>query len=279
LKIWLEGYYAFRPMAPSVLVEGLQITRGAYGVYHPNFDRHVYRDVKFTEISLPFAPGYNGASIQNGLLTVDGLTFDYSYGGGPVIYLSENNPTGKGESHFRNVRVIKRKGTGWTMAGLFDYRETYAGVEQTWTGVPAYFHDYFGPDRAAKVLSVKSQEVLAGGDKFRDQPGLTGKDTRATEVKGMPFPQLLDPVDDLPPTTVITHVHRSGARLVVRGTTADNGAVTKVLVNGQPARALAPNYAEWEAVLTTAGSVKEVGAQATDAAGNVEPRPHVVTVP
>jgi hypothetical protein len=280
LKIWLEGYYAFRPMAPSVLVEGLQITRGAYGVYHPNFDRHVYRDVKFTEISLPFAPGYNGASIQNGGLTVDGVTFDYHYGTGPGIYLSENNPTGRGEAHFRNIRVVKRRSPGWTMTGLFDYRETYAGIDQTWTGVPVHFHDYFGPGKTAKVLSVKSREVATGGDRFRAEPGLTSKDTRVTEVKDVAFPKLLNPVDDLPPATVITHIRKSGGRLIVRGTTADDGPVQKVLVNGQPARALAPNFAEWEAVLSlTSGTPKEVQAQATDAAGHVEPRPHVVVVP
>jgi hypothetical protein len=122
--------------------------------------------------------------------------------------------------------------------------------------------------------------VAAGGDRFREEPGLTAKGTRATEVTGVAFPKLLDPVDDLPPATVITHVRKSGANLVVRGTTSDNGTVTKVLVNGQPARALAPNFAEWEAVLAlTSGAVKEVRAQATDAAGNVEPRPHVVAVP
>jgi hypothetical protein len=279
LKIWSEGYYAFRPMAPSVLVEGLQISRGAYGVYHPNYDRHVYRDVKFTEVSLPFAPGYNGGSIQNGGLTVDGLTFEYAYGTGPGIYLSENNPTGKGESHFRNIRVIQHKTTGWTMTGLFDYRETCTGMDQTWTGVPVYFHDYFGPGKTAKVLSAKAPEVASEGDKFRQEPGLTGKSTRVTEVKDVAFPKLLDPVDDLPPVSVITQVRRSGSKLIVRGTTADNGTVAKVLVNGQPARATAPNFAEWEAVLAAASGIKEVRAQATDEMGNVEPRPHVVTVP
>jgi hypothetical protein len=279
LKIWSEGYYAFRPMAPSVLVEGLQVTRGAYGIYHPNFDRHVYRDVKFTEISLPIAPGYNGGSIQNGVMTVDGLTFDYSYGKGPVIYLSENNPSGKGESHFRNIRVIQRRTSGWTMTGLFDYRETYDGIPQTWTGVPMYFHDYYGPGKTAKVLSAKAKEVAASADKYQDLPGLTGKNTLGTVVQGVAFPKLLDPVDNLPPATVITHVRRSGANLIVRGTTADNGTVTKVLVNGQPARALAANFAEWEAILTPAASAKQIQAQATDAAGNVEPRPHIVAVP
>ena len=66
----------------------------------------------------------------------------------------------------------------------------------------------------------------------------------------------------------------------MRGTTSDNGTVAKVLVNGQAARALAPNFAEWEAVLAVeSAGAKEVRAQATDAAGNVEPRPHVVAVP
>jgi hypothetical protein len=279
LKIWGEGYYAFRPMAPSVLVEGLQITRGAYGVYHPNYDRHVYRDVKFTEVSLPFAPGHNGGSIHNGVLAVERLTFDYGYGKGPWIYLSENNPTGKGEAHFRDVRVVKRRGPGWTLTGLFDYRETYSDHTQTWTGVPAYFHDYFGPGKAAKVLSVKSEEVRAGGGKFREVPGLTSKLTRAAEAD-VAFPKVLDPIDDLPPTTVITRMRKDGTTLVVRGTTADNGTVKQVLVNGRPARALAPNFAEWEAVLElTSGAVKEVKAEATDAAGNKEPRPHVVAVP
>jgi hypothetical protein len=279
LKIWMEGYYAFRPMAPSVLVEGLQITRGAYGVYHPNYDRHVYRDVKFTEVSLPFAPGYNAASIQNGVLTVDGVTFDYAYGTGPGIYLSENNPTGKGEAHFRGVRVVKRRSPGWTMTGLFNYRETYADIEQTWTGVPVYFHDYFGPGKTAKVLSVKSREVAAAGDKFREEPGLTSKDTRATLVQDIAFPKLLEPVDDLPPTTVITHVTElAGGKLRVRGTTADNSTVKRVLVNGKGARATAPNFAEWEITLEKLPRAQRLEAYAGDAAGNVEKRPHVINL-
>jgi len=144
--------------------------------------------------------------------------------------------------------------------------------------VPIYFHDYFGPGKTAKVMSSKVPEVMESGDKYREEPNLTGKSTRVTEVKDVPFPKLLDPVDDLPPATVITSVRRSGTSLIVRGTTSDNGTVTKVVVNGKEARALSSNFAEWEAVITEAG-VKEVKAQATDAAGNVEPRPHIVGVP
>lgn len=69
-------------------------------------------------------------------------------------------------------------------------------------------------------------------------------------MKGIAFPKLLDPVDDLPPTTVITHVRRlEGGKVAVRGTTADNGVVKRVVLNGQEARALSPNFAEWELVL------------------------------
>jgi hypothetical protein len=93
------------------------------------------------------------------------------------------------------------------------------------------------------------------------------------------YPKPLAPVDDLPPVTVITHVLRADAGgLVVRGTTSDNGKVARVVVNGQEARALRPNFAEWEIVLKDVrpGAVK-LTAHAEDAAGNVEKRAHVWT--
>jgi hypothetical protein len=103
-----------------------------------------------------------------------------------------------------------------------------------------------------------------------------------TRPKEADYPRPLDPVDDLPPSTVITHVSRPDGKLVVRGTTSDNGTVSKVVVNGQKARALSANFAEWEVVLelegVRPGRVK-VTAHAEDAAGNVERRPHVVSVP
>jgi hypothetical protein len=68
-------------------------------------------------------------------------------------------------------------------------------------------------------------------------------------------------------------------KLLVRGTTSDNGVVKEVRVNGQAARAVAANFAEWEVVLDglRPGPVTLTGG-ATDAAGNVEPRPHVRVV-
>jgi hypothetical protein len=50
-------------------------------------------------------------------------------------------------------------------------------------------------------------------------------------------------IDDRRPTTVITHVMTNqDRRLCVRGTTADDGQVRRVVVNGVEARRVAPNF-------------------------------------
>ena len=76
MKIW-DVHYAFRPQAPCVLVEGMTIYRADYGVYHPNYDNHVYRNLTISETDTePFNRGHDDQSVQYGPLTVDGLTFD-----------------------------------------------------------------------------------------------------------------------------------------------------------------------------------------------------------
>ena len=78
----------------------------------------------------------------------------------------------------------------------------------------------------------------------------------------------------------MTHIGPSrGGRLVVRGVTADNGVVRSVRVNGQKARALAPNFLEWEAVLEDLRSNSfTLTALADDEAGNIEQIPHKATI-
>jgi hypothetical protein len=90
------------------------------------------------------------------------------------------------------------------------------------------------------------------------------------------YDHYLDPVDDLPPTTVITHCRRlPDGKLEVRGSTADNGPVKKVTVNDREATPLRENFAEWQIILDDAQSSSgELVAQASDSAGNVEPVPH-----
>ena len=101
------------------------------------------------------------------------------------------------------------------------------------------------------------------------------------EVSDISFPELLSPVDDLPPATVITHVRRVGDTYLVRGTTSDNGHVKEVLVGGVPAKSLSANFREWEATVplekaTMTSGGRQLSAHAVDDAGNSEPRGHVV---
>jgi hypothetical protein len=161
LKVW-NVHWAFSPVAPSLLLDGLDVRNAEYGVWRPVFLRHAYRGLTFTEV----------------------------------------------------------------------------------------------PDNTRYAF------------------------TDAAPPKEADYPKPLAPVDDLPPITVITDVRPVGSgTLVVRGTTSDNGAVAKVLVNGRPAQSLRANFAEWEVVLKDVrpGEVR-LTAHAEDAAGNVEKRPHVMAV-
>jgi hypothetical protein len=280
LKLWAT-HYAFRPQVPCLLAENVRIYRAAYGVYHPNYDHHVYRDLYIGETDTePFNRGHDDDSVQYGVLAVDGLVFDGIRSGDymPLIQISDNNPTGTAVSHFRRIKLVHW--TGSKKRALVNLGGGPRPTPTTAKGVPIYLHDYFGPGRHAEVVSTKTREWRDDQGRYREEPLLTADESRVAEVRDVEFPRLLDPVDDLPPATVITHVRTGDSgRVVVRGTTSDNGTVTKVLVNGKSARALAANFAEWEAVLNALppGELK-LTARAEDAAGNVEQVPHVVVL-
>jgi hypothetical protein len=279
LKIW-NTHYGFRPQVPSLLVDGLTLHTTHYGVYHPNYDNHVYRNVYIAKSNTePFNRGHDDNSIQYGGLTVDGLTFDTCRSGGmPLIQISDDNPTGAAITHMRNVRTVNWS-DGSKAKALVNLGGGPRPTPKTEKGVPVYLHDWFGPGQHAMVVSTRSNEFKADPNKYRDEKPLTGDESRVAEVKDVEFPKLLDPVDDLPPTTVITHVQRQGERVLVRGSTADNGTVKRVVVNGKEAKATAANFAEWEITLEGLSTAEaKVEAFAEDVAGNVEKRPHVVTV-
>ncbi|HXD85451.1 MAG TPA: G8 domain-containing protein [Urbifossiella sp.] len=271
LKIW-DVHYGFRPQVPNLLVENLTLHKVAYGVYHPNYDNHVYRNVLISQTHTePFNRGHDDLSVQFGRLTVDGLTFDGCRSGGmPLVQISDDNPTGAADTHFRNVKVINWKDNSRQKA-VVNLGGGPRPKPKTDKGVPVYLHDWFGTARTAMVVSSRSPEFKANPAKFHTEAPLTGDESRVAEVNDVSFPQLLEPVDDLPPATVITSVTRANGKVVVRGTCADNGTVTKVQVNGETARSVAGNFAEWEVVL--AGGAAKIEALATDAAGNVEKTP------
>ena len=270
LKIW-DVHYGFRPQVPNLLVENLTIHKAAYGVYHPNYENHVYRNVLISQTHTePFNRGHDDLSVQYGLLTVDGLTFDGCRSGGmPLVQISDDNPTGTAVTHFRNLKTINWSDTTKARA-VVNLGGGPRPQPKTEKGVPIYVHDWFGPGKTALVVSSRSPEYKAAPDKFRIEAPLTGDESRVMEVANVPFPQPLDVTDDLPPATIITQVIRGKDTVTVRGVTIDNGTVKRVSVNGQEAKPLAANFAEWEAVVPASATVT---AFAEDAAGNVEKTP------
>ncbi|MBI3464148.1 MAG: hypothetical protein HY000_13995 [Planctomycetes bacterium] len=277
MKIWAV-HYAFLGQSPCVLLENMRIHKCDYGIYNPNFDRHVYRDLTISETpDEPFSSGYADNSVQYGVLTVDGLVFEnirstYNI----LIPLTHYNGSGSAVSHFRNVKLANWSGDNRrALANMYGGKSL---LPPTPKGVPIYFHDYFGPHRHAKVVSARAVDLLADGNAYREVPLLTGDESRAAEVHDVEFPDLLDAVDDRAPATVITHASPSApGKLLVRGTTSDNGTVKKVLVNGREAKATAGNFAEWEVTLDgVEPGETQLTASAEDAAGNVEKLPHTL---
>jgi hypothetical protein len=264
LKLW-DVHYAFRPEIPSVLAEDVRIIRAVYGIYHPDFNNHVYRRLYIGDtVSEPFNRGHDDENVQYGPFTVDGLVMERC--SGTLIQVSQHSPSKNASAHFRAVEFRDNK------------RYVPAYVDTTANGqpkdappddlIPYYFHDWYGPGRTAKLLTAQMAERANDGLDYKDGPApFAGKHMKSAETKDVEFPELLSPVDDLPPATIITSVSKG----VVRGTTVDNGTVKRVLVNGREAKATAPNYAEWEITLD---DTKKLEAWAEDAAGNVETNHH-----
>jgi hypothetical protein len=270
LKIW-DIHYAFRPQVPSLVVENLDIHQAAYGVYHPNFDGHYYKNVSISKTNTePFNRGHDDLSVQYGLLAVDGLTFDDCRSGGmPLIQISDQNPTGKAQSHFKNLKVVNwndrsnsravvNLGGGPRLKPEFPH------------GVDVYVHDWFGEGRTALVASTRSQDYKSHESEFKKISHFTGDESQAKEVKDVPFPQFPKLVDDLPPFSIITRIQKEGGKVLVEGVSSDNGLISKVLVNGKEASSVTSNFATWKIILDEISLGGIVEAKAVDAAGNEE---------
>jgi hypothetical protein len=224
----------------------------------------------------PFNRGMDDASAQTGQITVDGLTFESGYGNDstPLVQISDNDLGGDAETHFRNVTVHRPEqfADRWPLVN----RGVGPRAEPLAEGVPIFIHDYYGPGRHAKIVSAAAEDLLGDGHEYRSEPPLTGNECRVAEVEDVEWPELLEPVDDLPPATVVTSVTRRGGKLLIRGVSHDNGDITAVTVNDRPATILssAAGVVDWEILLNHATGDKLV-ARAEDSFGNVEQTPHV----
>ncbi len=107
------------------------------------------------------------------------------------------------------------------------------------------------------------------------EKGFTGKDVVGAKVNGVGFPTLLEPIDDLPPATMIRSVRKANGKLIVTGLSQDNEQVAAISVNGAMATILsaAAGVTEWR-VEIEAPADGIIAALATDRAGNVEKNVH-----
>ena len=271
LRAW-QTHYCLRSNTTHFLMENFEVYDGVYGVYHPDYNAHVYRDIKLHRvISEPINRGHDDDSVQYGNFSYDGLLLDHC-GRGPLIQLTCTSPIAGLSGHFRNVRVEygrqKPEQTRVVDLGVGPILPD----SKLENGVAYYFHDFAGS--AGKALRVVSSRIpaMSKDGEYKAIPGLTGKQVKAAEVDNVAFPKLLDPVDDLPPASVITYARKQSGKQVLRGVTTDNGEVAGVMVNGQQAKIVTQQagVSDWVIELPTGAEVSVV---ATDKAGNKELMP------
>jgi hypothetical protein len=278
LKIW-EAHYAFRPHSPSMLMENIRIHRVAYGIYRPTFENQVFRNLHLSQAgSEPFNRGMDDASAQAGSITVDGLRLDDFRGGDqrhPIVHMTDNNLSGQAASHFRNVIWSKSDGR----RPVFNRGGSVRADPFVHQGVPYFIHDFYGPGRHAKIVSSKASDLVGDGNKYRQEPPLTGDESVVAEVTNVEWPELLDPVDDLPPATIVTRYRRQGDQLAVTGVAHDNGEIDRILVNGHLAEVRSRNagVVDWAIELPWPQD-ETILALAVDQDGNREQTGHRIKI-
>jgi len=284
ITIW-KVWYGLRPQVPKMLIENVKISDTAYGIYRAEHDHHVYRNVSLEGIrtrAIGFSGGADGhgrGGLQYGPYSHENLTLDGIHTRTQLISLNQTSPSAGVEAHFRNL-VLRDAGSQNNVVNM----SPGMSRDRLQHGVAFYFHDFPKKGKVTKVVSVEYPELMEDGE-YGEIEGFTGANVRGRVVEDVEFPQLLDPVDDQPPATVITYpppgapVTAADGTLTVRGTTTDNVRTKRVVVNGVPAEDVGYNFHQWEVTLREVkpGTLK-LTAFAEDGAGNVEQTPHETTV-
>jgi hypothetical protein len=271
LLAW-DSHYVIRPNVRCFLLDGLRVRNAAFGIYHPNYDAHVYRDIELHHVSAePLNGGHDEESVPRGDFTFERLTFaNCQLGSDPLIQLTQIAPNPGLTGHFRGIALTNSRSTS---AGVIDF----GGGPRTHKlehAIGYFFHDLPSPGTVTRVVRVPA--AAAKDADVRGIDGWTASGVRAEAAQDVTFPNLLAPLDDLPPATLITHITARGAKRLVRGVSHDNGEITAVTVNGQPATITAQRagVADWTILLECPADGRLV-AHAVDRAGNEERMPHI----
>ena len=273
LRAW-ETHYVLRPNVQFFLCEGLRVKNAVYGVYHPDYDAHVYRDLDFDNInSEPINRGHDDESIQYGDFTFERVTLrNCKVGRDPLIQMACTSPRPGVTGHFRELKLENST----SRSNVVDLGGGPRNDELQ-NPVTYVFHRMGSAGENIEVVSRKFPDKLASRG-YSDREGFTGREVAAAVlIKTPEFPNLLAPKDDLAPATMITSVKQKDGRLSIRGVSHDNGTIASITVNGTVAKIAAQQagVADWSVEIPVADKVE---ALARDQAGNAEKRPHALSV-
>lgn len=272
-----EAHYAIRPNMRFFMLDGLRVTNAAYGIYHPDYDMHVYHDIEFDNITAePINGGHDELSLPYGDFVFDRMVFKNCHlGRDPLVQLTGNGPKPGIAAHFRGLRITNSESS---QSGVVDFGGG-PRTNRVDNPISYYFHDIVGSATSGArpvthVLSAKTP-AATDDDAYQNIAGWTGQEARAAAVNAISFPELVAPIDDLPPATLITSIIPKGAQQLVRGVSHDNGEIHSVTVNGHAAIITAQHagVADWSITLETPSDGRYI-AQSTDQTGNAELSPH-----
>lgn len=275
LRAW-ESHYVLRPNVRHFLLENLRVTNAAYGIYHPDYDHHVYRDVRLENISdEPLNGGHDESARPHGNFTYDGLTLvNCLLDRHPLIQLTAIGGQPGVTGHFRGLSLNDSR----SAKGIIGFGGG-PRTRRTDNQVAHFFHGAPVANAVTSVVSTRLSEA-ASDTGLPVIDGWTGADARAHKITNVAFPELLMPKDDLPPATLITRIEPIGDRWTVSGVSHDNGDVEAVFVNDQAATILARHagIADWTITLE-APADRLIVASAIDRNGNREQMPHEFVLP
>lgn len=277
-RAW-ETHYVLRPDLQYFLCEGLRVKHAVYGIYHPDYDAHVYRDLDFDNInSEPINRGHDDDSIQYGDFTLSRLTLtNCKVGRDPLIQMACTAPVAGVSGYFKDLKISNCKSSSNVV-------DLGGGPRNDQLAYPVSYHFINHNSKALGLESEVTGDLLVMSNKFPEQlkqhdfgnyAHWTGPSVRAAVVKAQELPVLLEPIDDLPPATSITSIRRQGDTLKISGISHDNGTIAKVTINATPVTINIPTPRPSRLGNHRAGS-RTITARATDQSGNSERWPQVV---
>ncbi len=265
--------YALAPNGRNTYIKNLDVLDVTYGFYGQ--DPH---DVRVENIT--------GRDIGNfivdvylkpqGLITVDNVIGD-GLDKWPLRITGKKVREKSCDVHLRNVKLTNVE-DGYHGVG------SEGGNAKSSPDLTMYLHDYFGPDRDAKV--IPSNQSRNDGLTYKDMSPVFEDNVKVAEVN-VPFPESpIKPIDTLGPATVITYPPpeiiaplQSDGSLLVRGTCIDASDIASLTVNGVQVTPTSENYRQWEVRLKGLGAGEVMlTTAATDVFGNKELNPHTLNV-